>query len=225
MEMLEAGMTDPEIGEHFGVTKGAIKHVRDRFGMRPTSRIHYSAIRVAELLGVTHSIVIAWIDEGLLHAERGVQRWTRHQWRISFMDIVEFLENPDNDHLWEPDAVDRLFSQQAERRATVRFLTLDEVGQRYGRASTTAWYWIQRGMLPAVKRRRWLVRESDLEGFVPPEQRKRINGPKRDFTNREDAVLLAMRDEGARWIDIGRHLGRKGSVIQSRWKLLQERGS
>lgn len=225
MEMLEDGMTDYEIADHFGVTQPAIKHVRDRFGLRPTSRIHYSAIRAADLLGVSHSLVIAWIDEGLLHAERGVQRWVRQQWRISFMDLVEFLENPDNDHLWEPDVVDRMFIQQAERRAKVRFLTIDEVGVRYGRSRGAVWNWIHRGWLPAVKRGRLLVRESDLDGFVPPAERKRRNAPKREFTEQEDAVLLTMRAEGARWVDIGCCLGRRGPVIQGRWKLLQERRS
>src|SRR5690606_22184989 len=129
-------------------------------------------------------------------------------------------------HLWDPERIDpasgfRRWAQ--EIRAGVRFLTVGDVAERCYVEVHTVSNWIRSGRLPAVRNGNWLVRERDLDGFIPPGQLSRSGIPQRRFTRDEDQRLLAMRAAGIGWTAIARELGRPVSSVFGRYRRLMGR--
>ena len=88
--------------------------------------------------------------------------------------MLDFLQDGRYWHLWEPERVGpRLRIWVTEMRDGVRFLTTGQVAAKFYVEHATVNNWIHKGYLPAVRRGNWLIRESDLVGFVPPCERPR----------------------------------------------------
>lgn len=227
MEMLEDGMNDREIGEQLGKHTYTITTARRRYGIRSCSEIHHSALGMAKVIGIDHNKVIRWINNGYIHARR--DEATLHApWVISDEALITFLEDERYWHLWEPELVDERYHEYVQRRAQVRFLTIDEAAERCLVVPGTVRRWLWKGLLPGrhygCKGSRIL--ESDLEKFVQPAHKQRIfRRPLRRFTAQEDSILVDMRDRGETWAAIGAVIDRDPAVVQQRWKRLQERGS
>lgn len=221
MTMVDEGLNDRQIAEIYGRHRHAIHLARRRYGIRSCSQIHHSGVEVSQLMGLSHhSYVYRWIEQGYLRATRQPSE-TNTPWVITDADLVAFLEDERYWHLWEPDGVDRRFSQQLKLREGVRFLAPKEVAQRLKVQPATVHLWIRRGVLPARRYAHchYRVLESDLDGFVQPLHKLRR------FTDQEDSIVLDMRDRDETWTAIGAVIDRDPAVVQQRWKRLQERRS
>lgn len=228
MEYLERGYNDRQIAARFNTSPDAIKLARRRHGIRPASQQFYTARRVANLLGIPCSKTVSrWIEQGWLRAKRSFLRaGGRRHWMIKHHDLVAFLENEEHWHRWEPEHVDRMFSQQAERRAQVRFLTTGEVAERLYVTSNAVQSWIQQERLPAVRHGNWLIREDDLDGFVQPIHRDFRKGQRRRrYSVDEDKRLRELRAAGMTFAEIGARLGRSTSSVSNRQYFLDGRRS
>jgi flavin-dependent dehydrogenase len=130
---------------------------------------------VAAKLGLGCSKAVArWIGAGYLRGRRGQGCGLYRMWYVKEEALLDFLEDPRYWHLWEPDRVEPgLRAWVSEIRDGVRFLTTGEVGARFFVHHAAVNDWIHKGYLPAVRHGNWLVRESDLVGFVPPCERPR----------------------------------------------------
>ena len=224
--LLDQGLSDAAIARRLKRTPEAISLTRKRHGLKSRSSRLMSARMVADLMGVgCAKSVIAWIEHGYLAGKRGPRRGPYRQWQVDEEALWRFIENRYHWHRWEPERItDPALREWAmELRAGVRFLTPGEVAWRCCVDASAVNVWIHNGLLPAVRNGNWLVRESDLEGFVPPHQRSRAGMTQTRFTPDEDARLLALRDSGATWTAIADALGRNISSVAGRYQRLTER--
>jgi DNA-binding transcriptional MerR regulator len=197
-ELLARGWTDGKIGESLGRSAVAVQTARKRNHIRPRLRLLLSARAVASKLGMSCSKPVgSWIRAGYLRGRRGQGAGRHRMWYVSEDALLRFLEDDQHWHLWDPSRLDAsLKSWATEMRSDVRFLSTGEAGQRLGVTHAAVSHWINRGLLPAVRRGNWLVRESDLRGFVLPCMRSKRGKRPRRFSAQEDAQLLSLRREG-----------------------------
>lgn len=170
-ELVSQGRSDTFIGKRIGRTATAVKVARKRHGIVGRTKVTLTSRKVAALLGIPCSkTVTRWIHQRNLSGRRNGRIWY-----ISDEALQRFLEEPCYWHLWQPDRItDRDWREWATAlRRNVRYLTTAEVGDRLAVNHQTVNSWIHKGVLPAVRRGNWLIRESDLEGFVPPYDRPR----------------------------------------------------
>jgi excisionase family DNA binding protein len=174
-EMIEQGQTDAEIGRRLGATATAVNIVRKRRGIAPRRKAILTARVVAARLGLGCSKTVAWwIRAGYLKGRRGQRCGLNRMWYITEEALLDFLQDARYWHLWEPERLEsglRLWA--SEIRNGTRFLTTGEVAARFFVEHATVNDWIHKGYLPAVRRDNWLIKESDLVGFVPPCDRPR----------------------------------------------------
>lgn len=223
---LEAGYDDARIASRMGTTANAVQLARKRHGIRSRTELTWSSRRVAELLGIACSkTVVHWITCGYMAGQRGQSRGPNRQWYVRYEEILSFLENPDTHHLWQPERItDSGLRAWATEIWTGPFLTVGEVAERCFVGIGAVNNWIHKGDIPAVRNGNWLIRESDLDGFTPPNQRDRTGQQQRRFTPDEDALLLSLRSGGMSWPGIARHVNRTVSSVYQRHHLLVERG-
>lgn len=182
--------------------------------------------RVARVMGLKCSKTVAWwINKGYLKARRGQPVGRSRMWYISEDALHRFLADPAYWHLWTPDRVtDALLrGWVSEIRNRTRFLTTGQVGALLGVKHTTVNDWIHKGLLPAVRHMNWLIRESDLRGFIPPCERSKKGRPRRPFSAQEDAVLRAMQSRACPLREIAAALGRSIGSIYGRQRRLAAR--
>lgn len=169
---------------------------RRRYHRVTTGPATWSAHDVARLLGLSCSkIVSGWIRRKWLKA-RNAGRKDRPLWRISPADLYSCLEQPQTWMAWEVENItDPAIRAWAEelRQGQPRWLTEGEVAARYHVTPKAVYQWILWGFLPAVRYDNHYIRESDLEGFVPPCERPRTTWLPRDKTWPTDG-----------WIEVGR---------------------
>ncbi|HQX61833.1 MAG TPA: hypothetical protein PK593_00090 [Thermomicrobiales bacterium] len=224
--MLEQGMSYEAIARRLGRSVNAVILARKRSGLRPASRRYLNATQVAGIMGLSCSqIASRWIKRGYLRGKRGPHWGHYRQWQTTEEGLWAFIENESHWHRWEPEHITDLALREwaLELRDGVRFLTTGEVAWRCCVDVGTVNGWIHGGVLPAVRRQNWLVRESDLEGFIPPNQRSKVGMTQIRFTPEEDARLWALRDGGATWTEIADALGRNTSSVAGRYQRLAER--
>lgn len=141
-----------------------------------TTPATWSAQAVARLLGLGCSKTISyWIRRGWLKARNAGQK-ERPLWRITPINLYAFLENHDTWMAWEVEQItDPAIREWAQelRQGQSRWLTTGEVAKRYSVGHKTVNVWIHRGHLPATRYDNHYIRESDLEGWVPPCERPR----------------------------------------------------
>lgn len=167
-EMITAGYSYKAIAERLGRTESAVWQKRLAEGIPGARKMNMSARALARLLGVHKADVTSWVRRGWLRARR------RHGlWSISEQALLAFLENPQHWPLWEPERItDPGLREWALEIRRERYLTPKQVAARLHYSGNAVRNWIRDGLLPAVKRGRWYIPESALDGFVPPLERK-----------------------------------------------------
>lgn len=146
-----------------------------------------SLSRVAWLFRVDRtSTVKQWIASGWLtvatrriggrfEQPRVLKRTT---YRISNADVYRFVHNPETWPAWQVANIrDPLLRNIAARirHNEPRYVTVEELAERYAVTPSGASHWIGAGLLPTVKAgKRKVVPESALADFVPPCQRKQV---------------------------------------------------
>lgn len=227
VSMLERGMSDQGIADHFGTTVNAVMLQRKRSRISARSKQLLSARHVARLMGIgCAKTVVRWIEQGYLDGRRG-QTWGPYrQWYITYDALFAFLANKRYWHLWDPERIvdDYLRTSVAHTRPPERYLTTGQVAKRLYVEHTTVSNWIRSGRLPAAKHGpNWKVAESDLDGFVPPNQRSRLGVPRRHYSEFEDRLILNARRHGIGYTEIARQLNRTVGSVYGRYHRLTER--
>lgn len=173
--MIEQGRSDAQIGRALGCTALAVNIVRKRNGIRPRRKAMLTARAVARRLGLACDKKVArWIRAGYLKGRQGQGCGLNRMWYVTEDALLDFLEDPRYWHLWDPGRLESgLRSWVRDVRNGVRFLTIGEVAARLYVQPGTVNDWIHKGYVAAVRRGNWLIRESDLLGFVPPCERPR----------------------------------------------------
>jgi excisionase family DNA binding protein len=178
-EMIKQGHSDAAIGRTLGCSANAVNIARKRRHIAPRRKTILTARGVAARLGVRCPKAVAWwIKAGYLKGRRGQGCGLNRMWYVREEALLDFLEDARYWHLWDPARVEpglRLWL--SEVRNGVRFLTTGEVATRLCVSHCTVNDWIHKGYLPVVRRGNWLIRESDLVGFVLPCDRPRGKRP------------------------------------------------
>jgi len=174
-EMIYEGRTDAQIGRALGATANAVNIARKRHKIPSRRKVLLTSRAVARHLGIPcEKTVVVWIKAGFLKARKGQRVGRSRMWYIEEEALLDFLADPAYWHRWEPERVNGyLRAWVAEMRNGVRFLTTGQVGAIFHVKHTTVNDWIHKGLLPAVRRGNWLIKNSDLEGFVAPCERPR----------------------------------------------------
>lgn len=222
---LEQGKDDTEIAALMGTSANGVRIARKRNGLRSRTAILLSAQSISKLLGVGCAKTIThWIELGHLKGRRGQVRGPNRQWYVRKEALLAFLEDPDTHHLWQPDRItDSGLRQWAAELWTGPFLTPGQVADRCFVLHSAVNDWIHRGLLPAVKNGNWWIRESDLEGFVPPNQRSKVGCACRRYGPMEDELLFELRAKGYSYPRIAKHMGRTIGSVYQRYQLLLQR--
>ena len=225
--MIEQGKSDAEIGAHFGKSATAIQLARKRHGIRPRRLQALSARAIADELGVACSkTVTRWIELGYLRGRRGQRFGLHRQYWVTREQLDEFLDNPDNWHLWSPERIpDPQLRRHYSERRTERYLMLTEVAERCFVVRGTVGSWLDKGWLPFVRncRNNRLVPASALDGWIPPGRRSKVGLVRRTWSTDADALLLRLRADGKCWREIGRALGRPHRAAAQRYYRLIKR--
>jgi len=174
-DMIGQGRSDAEIGRIFGCTPNAVNIARKRHKIAPRRKAILVARRIAVRLGLGCSKTITWwITAGYLKGRRGQGCGLNRMWYVTEEALLDFLEDARYWHLWEVERLEpQLRLWASEMRDGVRFLTTGQVAAKFYVEHATVNNWIHKGYLPAVRRGNWLIRSSDLVGFVPPCERPR----------------------------------------------------
>ena len=223
-EMLGAGMSDTIIGRRLGCTALAVNIVRKRRGI-PARRTFFNSGRtIARRLGIPSGdkTVTWWLQKGYLRGRRGQGCGPYKGWYVTDEALFDFLADARYWHLWGPERIRdlELADWAAENRNGTRFLTTGEAGQRLGVGHSTVNEYIRGGLLRAVRRGNWLIREQDLAGFVLPCERSRKGQKPQRFTVDEDRRLIALRSDGITWREIARLLDRNVGSVYNRFRRL-----
>jgi hypothetical protein len=171
MTMIEAGMSDDDIGKKLGATPVAVNLYRKRHGIPSRTDTIPCCREIARQLGLGCSKTVAyWIENGFLRGRQGQRRGGGLQWYVHPDSLLRFLENPDHWHRWDPNRIaDTALKEFAmELRGSVRFLTLTEVAAIHCVEPKTVYQWITKGWLPAVRNGNHLVREDIAIAFRRP---------------------------------------------------------
>lgn len=222
-DLFRAGRTDAEIARRVGKTLTAVEVKRKRLGLGVEARRTLTSRELARRMGVSCSKTVKWwIEQGWLRATKGVGAGAHRQWRITEQAVYDFLAKPEHQHRWDVSRITdaHLRAYALDVRHAERYLTTGEVARRFYTCHKSVWQWINRGHLPAVRHANWLIPESALVGFVPPNERPRGGYKKRLFTPDEDALLLRLRESGVYWPQIARLMGRHQGSVVGRWKRL-----
>ena len=225
-EMLAAGMSDRAIGRRLGCTPVALNVVRKRRGIPARRTLLHSARVIAKRLGIPSGdkTVTWWLRQGYLKGRRGQGCGPHKGWYVTEEALFDFLADESYWHLWTPERIRdaEVAEWTAENRNGTRFLTTGEAGRRLGVCHAAVHCWIQRGLLPAVRRGNWLIREQDLAGFVPPCERSRKGQRPRRFTADEDGRLVSLREGGKTWTEIAALLERTVGSVYGRFNRLAQ---
>lgn len=177
--LLDQGYDYDVCARKLGRTRDAIlvKISRLRCAMRKRPAV-LTARDVAVLLGKgCAKSVVCWIQRGLL---KGRTAGTKHLWRIRWEDLMCFLRDERSWPCWDAERI-----TDADVRAEMlllrthegAYLTQHQVAARYHVGVPTVAQWLDKGWLPFVHtgggKGNRVVRERELEGWVPPCERPR----------------------------------------------------
>jgi hypothetical protein len=192
---LERGRTYGQIAALMGTTPVAIERrcglLKRRYGNLSTT---LSVRRVAQIMGVHPPTVMDWARYGWIVV--GPQASVNHKPRpISREDFDAFLANRAGWHAWTPERItDPVLRDHArDLRRGVRFLTPDEVGERFGYHPKYITALLRLGRMPGRRfGMQWSVLESDLETWTPPPARRSTQ----PLTDQERARIRALAKKG-----------------------------
>jgi hypothetical protein len=145
------------------------------------TRAAMTARDAQRLLGTRCSkTVTRWITDYGLKARNGGEP-KRSLWRIQWLDLMEWLEEPTHWMAYDPAKVaERTLREHLTeiRAGQPRWLTVGEVARRYSVSVKAVIQWREKGLLPMTRYGNWYVRESDLDGFVAPCERSKVGIPR-----------------------------------------------
>lgn len=215
---IDRGLTDDTIARQIGCTKNAVQIARKRNGIASRSVVMLSARAVQERMGIGCAKTVArWINKGWLKGRRGQQLGPYRMWYVREDDLLSFLEDPAYWYAWRPEAITEphLRSWALEERA-YRYLSVGEVAKRFYVTTSAVNAWIHQGEIPAKKYGNWWIRDCDLKGFTPPNERPRSLSKLLRFTPEDDATLLELRARGKGWTEIAKTIGKPISSVFGR---------
>lgn len=191
-ELLERGLNDQAIGRTLGRSANAVNVMRKRRGLASRTEHLLSSHAVADRLGFGCSkSVVRLIRAGYLRGRRGQRRGANRQWYVTEDAVLAFLEDERFWHLWEPARItDPDLRDWAMELPRPRYLTLTQVAERYAVASGSVGNWLDKGVLPFVRRGNRLIPETALAGFVPPCERARTPLARRRIEQFERAGIV-----------------------------------
>ncbi len=227
-ELLERGCSDRTIGRALGCTPVAVSIARKRHGLPSRTRVLMSATTIAREMGFACAKGVArWLEQGWIRGRRGQVRGPHRQWYVRREAWLAFLEDPAYWYAWDPERLrDPEIRAWARALRTDRYLTIGQVAARFSVCASAVNDWIHRGLLPAVaKYPNWIVRERDLEGFVPPCERPKQGFRKQLYTPAEDVLITAAAAAGEVLTEVAEALGRNKTSVYSRLYRLREMGA
>lgn len=180
---LDQGYDYDACAQKLGRTPGAIrvkvKRLRCPMSKRPTV---LTARAVAQLLGKgCVKSVVRWIERGTLKGHNAGRFW-----RVCWDDLMLFLCDERSWPMWDAARItdsDLRAEMLALRAHEGAYLTQAEVARRYHVGVGAVVQWLDKGWLPFVHsgggRGNRMIRERDLEGWVPPCERSKAGIPKR----------------------------------------------
>lgn len=177
-ELLEAGYGYEEIGRRLHrPTIGVYQQAVARSMTITCTGTTLGVKECARLVGVTERVIAFWMHQGWLPAINATPNKRYAYWRITHEALEQFLQQPDCFMAWDAeritDPILRAWAIQIRSRHP-HWLTTAEVGSRLFLAQNSVLHRIVRGELPATQyRRRWYVRECDIETFVIPSEAPR----------------------------------------------------
>lgn len=124
--------------------------------------------------------VTLWIAGYGLKARNGGKP-KRPLWRIQWLDLMAWLEDPRHWMAYNPARVTEpaLREHLTEiRQGQPRWLAVGEVARRYCVTVGTVHQWRVKGFLSMTRYGNWWVRESDIEGWVQPCERSKAGIPR-----------------------------------------------
>jgi hypothetical protein len=175
--LLVHGYTHPQIASLLGRTRESVAPKARELGYHNRCQVEaWTATQVARMLGYADERpVVRWIAIGWLPA-RNVRDGKSPLWIIQKPALYDFLCNDAYWFAWQPEKI----VDSAMRRWTLemragrpRWLTTREVAQRYCVELQTVLWWIKHGQLKATHHGFYYIRETDLDGFVPPCMREK----------------------------------------------------
>lgn len=154
--MLARGYSDRRIGRELGRSASAVKKARLRFGFKARYRQAHTAREISRIMGVHHMKPQQWIGEGRLQARKNGARYGRIRvYQITHAALLDFIEDPDHWHCWDPEAITDDSLQTYARRVRADddnvWLTMKEATRITGYGYTKVWNAIDRGELPAKR--------------------------------------------------------------------------
>ncbi len=225
-QLIDAGHSYDVIARRLKRSRTAvtIKAKRLRLGIT-TSRATLSARDVADVLGVKCSKTVArWIDRYDLPA-RNAGTPHRPLWRVSWEDLLTWLERRDRWMAWQPSRIpDRALREWAEelRSGPGCWLTHTQVARQFCVDRETPGQWITKGLIPATRYGNWWVWSEDLIGFVIPSERPRSTDLHGDATPARVLAALAAGPQTNR--QLADRLGIPVRTVNQALLRLQERG-
>lgn len=173
-ELHKQGASYDEMAAALKRSRVAIQVRCKRLGLAITTNPRSLGARaVAQLLGFgcckrVHALMARGWLEG-----RNVGTMTRPIRRFTLAQIKAFLAQEQHWYTWRAEDITDVYLRAwaKELRANgPQWLTCAEVGARYAVEGHTVVQWVRKGWLPAqVWNSRYVVRESDLASFTPPQ--------------------------------------------------------
>lgn len=208
----------------YRVTPAGIEHARQSNGLRSITDAGYTALSLARLMGTDQRAPIRWMATGLLSGKRGLRRSRTRQYHITHEALATFLRNPESWYLWDPERITDPGIRRWTRnmRGDLRFLSHQEVADRFCVTRHAVDMWVNRGQIKAQPNGK--IASTDLDGFVPPNQRVRRERTNRIYTQRDDALIDMRRRAGWSWSRIAQLLDRHPASVCNRYHRLIAKG-
>lgn len=177
IQLIEGGHSYDVIARRLKRSRTAVIVKCKRLGIGVTTTpATLSACDVAAALGIKCSkTVTRWIAQYGLPARNGGSD-IRPLWRVSWDDLLAWLERRDRWMAWHPSRIpDRALREWAEelRSGPGRWLTHMQVARQFHVDRNTPGQWITKGLIPATRYGNWWIWSEDLIGFVIPSDRPR----------------------------------------------------
>lgn len=169
--MLAEGRPYQEIADAIGRSFQGIAAQCHLSGIRQrTTTSNLSGTQVMRLFGLTAKVTLrGWIARGWITPT------SARFYRFPIEQVQSFIANDDTWMAWDAAKISdpdlRVWALRLRANGP-RWLTTAEVARRFHVVERTAYEWVIRGYLPAVRYGNHWVREDHLDGFVPPSEQR-----------------------------------------------------
>ena len=165
------------------------------------------------------------MDAGWLSFHNGMYVGLNRVRIVTPKNLMAFLRNSKHWHLWDVERVTdpklQRWAAELRRGPAGRFVTTGPVAMRFNVQKKTVTQWIAKGWLPARRGRgNWRIREKDLDGFVIPIERERVNAHPRRWMPAELRQLADCVTVATSWAEVSSLMGRSRQACQTRWLII-----